>query len=145
MITAEGAGVIATIIPIGLLIVGFEIQRVPKMVATGRSGTLGLWLLGAVFMLAVLMGFFAEWLLLESVAAWSEVEGPRATMVWVALWFIGLASLILLLASLADALGILDRLANRAMRRAARSPRRHFRQLSHAEEHHRGPGPTDDA
>lgn len=46
MITSEGAGVVAQIIPLGLLIIGFEIRIVPKVIATGRAGSVLIWIQG---------------------------------------------------------------------------------------------------
>lgn len=139
MITADGAGVIATIIPIALLIIGFEIQRVPQFVATHWFGTATLWSTGIALFTALLLGFFAEASLIRAVAAGDSITGFAADFVWVALYFLAAGSLLLLVGSLADRLGVLERLGRRAQSRASRSPRRAARAAAYIEEHHPSP------
>lgn len=136
MITAEGAGVIATIIPIGLLIIGFEIQRVPQFVATDWMGTAVLWITGLALLSALVLGFLAEATLIRAVAAGTCVTGFAAEVVWTALTFLGTGSFLLLLGSLADRLGILERVGRRANARTRRSPRRLARAVAYVEKHH---------
>lgn len=136
MITAEGAGVIATIIPIGLLILGFEIQRAPALVATGWGGTVGLWIIGSILVLGLLLGFWAEWQLVRAVAANECVTGFAAGTIWTALWFVGAGSLVLLMGSLSHRLGIIERLGRRARTRVTNSPRRLARSIAYVEKHH---------
>jgi hypothetical protein len=136
MITAEGAGVIATIIPIGLLILGFEIQRAPELVATDRIGTFGLWLIGAVLLLGLVLGFVAEWALVQAVAAGECVTGIGAVLVWSSLWFVGAGSFLLLLGSLSERLGIMERMGRKARARITASERRLARSIAYVEKHH---------
>lgn len=136
MITAEGAGIIATIIPIGLLILGFEIQRSPELVATGKVGTVTLWTMGAVLVLGLVLGFVAEWMLVKAVAVSDGVTGFGAILVWTSLWFVGVGSFLLLLGSLAQRLGLIERVGRPARRRVVASPRRLARSIAYVEKHH---------
>lgn len=137
VITAEGAGIIATIIPIGLLIIGFEIRNVEPIYAASRSGTVMLWLLGALLLVSLWTGFSAEARLITAVAADEDIEGPSATLVWVALNLVGGMAFLVLAYSLTEKLGILDMVSRRAQRRLARSPRRLARTLDYIRAHHR--------
>lgn len=136
MISAEGAGVIATVIPIGLLIVGLEIQRVPGMLATGKAGSFLLWLFGALMITSLGSGFLAEVSLIVAVAAWEPLVGAHAVIVWTALALLGISAWILLLTSLADRLGLLEALGRRARERVNASPRRKSRQDEYIRTHH---------
>lgn len=139
MITAEGAGVIATVIPIGLIIIGFEIQRVPQFVATAMSATITLWVTGALLILGLILGFWSESLLLQAVAVQAPVPEVFVPVIWLALWLLAMGSFLLLLASLADRLGLLARLGRRAREATERSPRRLARQVRYVEKHHPSP------
>lgn len=136
MITADGAGVIATIIPIALLIIGFEIQRVPQFVAADRIGTAVLWATGLALFGALVLGFLAEATLIRAVAAGKGITGFAAEFIWTALYLLAAGSFLLLMGSLADRLGVLDRVARRAQARSERSPRRAARKVAYIEEHH---------
>lgn len=144
MITADGAGIIATIIPIGLLVLGFEIQRVPTMVATDRVGTFALWCLGVIFLLGLGLGFVAEWILIRAVASWIPVGEIESVVVWAGLWFLGSGSFILLLTSMSERLGLIDMIGRKARARTTSSPRRWARQITYIEKHHPSVRRNDD-
>ncbi|KAA9133721.1 hypothetical protein [Microbacterium caowuchunii] len=136
MISIDGAALIATIIPIALLVVGLEIQRVPTMYATGRGGTVGLWIVGAILVLGLVLGFLAEYLCIAAVATGAPLNVVDSRIVWAGLYFLGLGAGFLLAASLLDRLGLLERLGTKAHRRRAASPRRTARMLEYVDTHH---------
>ncbi|MEI3867790.1 hypothetical protein V6S02_11950 [Microbacterium sp. CCNWLW134] len=136
MITATGAGVVATIIPIGLAIIGFEIRNVPKPYATHWMGAATIWVTGVILFAALLVGFFAEWLLILSATSGEDLGGFSAVVVWIALWLIGWGSFLLLLGSLMDHAGLLERIGRGARERTDRSPRRAARRDAYLQTHY---------
>lgn len=143
-ISLTEVGVLATIMPIGLLIIGFEVRSIPPFVATGRSGTFLLWYTGAALMLSMGLGFWAETVLVSALIGGRDVSGFDVTIVQLGFWLVGMLSFLLLIGSLSFALGIPDRLARRALARTAKSPRRMAQQIAYVEKHHPSAGPADD-
>lgn len=137
VITAEGAGIIATIIPIALLIIGLEIRNVEPIYAASRSGTVFLWLLGVLLLASLWTGFSAEARLITAIAADEDIEESSAIFIWVALNLVGGMAFLVLAYSLTEKLGILDMVSRRAQSRLERSPRRLARTLDYIRAHHR--------
>lgn len=137
-ITAEAAGVLATILPIGLLLIGFEVRSVPSLLATTRAGTVTLWVLGALLVLALALGFFAEYLLVLSVMADAALPPTASSVVAWGFALVGQASFLLLLATLSEKLGISRRIGRRVNDRVYSSERRRARRVQYVDEHHPG-------
>ncbi len=135
-IALSEVGVLSTIMPIGLLILGFEVRSMPSMVATGRSGTFSLWLLGRFLLLALVTGFFAEYRMVLALLASTDVVGFDVVIVRTGFFLVGMTSFWLLAGSLAHKLGLLERLGRRSARRTMSSPRRLARQIEYVEKHH---------
>lgn len=136
VISTDGAALIAQVIPVALLVVGFEIQRAPTLYATGRMGTVGLWVIGGILVISLGLGFIAEKLCLEAVASSKPLNELESAIVWVALNALGYGAFLLLLGSLLTRLGVLERIAERAGRKRRASPRRQSRMLTYIEDHH---------
>ncbi len=102
MITAEGAGVIATIIPIGLLIVGFEVRGATLPTSKDRISVIGRWYLSALFGIGLLLGFVAEAILVTAVSSSSGVDGFEVVFVWAGLFALACGSFALMGASLLE-------------------------------------------
>lgn len=135
-ISVDAAGVLATIIPIGLLILGVEIRGVEPVVATARVATVALWLLGAVLLGGLVIGFVAEYILVGTLLSGEPVTPLGGLVVYVGLSLIGTGSFWLLLYSLASTLGIVERLGRRAAAGTMASPRRVARQVAYVRKHH---------
>ena len=135
-ISNEAAVTLAQIIPVGLLIVGIEIRIVPRLVATGRAGTVMLWILGAGLVSALSLGFLAEYLLVRAIIEGTSLSTFSTVVANVGLGLLGWASFLLLFASLGEVLGLTDRIGRRARDKTASSPRRLSRQMRYIEDHH---------
>lgn len=137
-ISVESAGVLATILPIGLLIIGFEVRSVPSLLATSRTGTVFLWIGGALLVAALWLGFEAEKRLVMAVM--TDTAIPAASSGWVVWGFslVGDAAFLLLSLVLATKLGILQRIGRRANERVYGSERRRARLVRYVDKHHPG-------
>lgn len=114
MITAEGAGVLATIIPIGLLIVGFEVRSASVSNDSDALSVVSRWYLTILFGLGLLLGFAAEGILVVAVASSSSVEGLQAATVWAGLIVLGSGSFALMGSSIVSSVGLIDWLVSRS-------------------------------
>lgn len=136
MISMDGAALIATVIPVALLVVGFEIQRAPTLYGATRGGTVGLWVIGVILVLGLTLGFVAERHCLVAVATHTPLNVVESVVTWLALYLLGIGAFLLLMASLLDRLGVLDKLGERHSRRVTASPRRWERQRTYIRDHH---------
>lgn len=136
MIGLDGAGLIATIIPIALLVISFEIHRAPTIYGATVGGTVALWFLGAVFVAGVGLGLWVELLLIRSVATQSPLTAVESSVVWIALYLLGYGAGMLMMGSLLERLGVLDRVSTWAGRRTMSSPRRLHRKVDYIRRHH---------
>lgn len=134
MISLDGAALIATVIPVAMLVVGFEIQRAPVIYATGRAGMAMLWVLGFVLAGGLFLGFWAEWYCITAVAASEPPSAVNSVIVWCALYLLGVGAMLLMLGSLLSKLGVLDKMSGRSEK--WKSPRRAARMLKYIDEHH---------
>lgn len=135
-IDIASVGVLATIMPIGLLVIGFEIRSVPSLVATGRGGTVLLWWLGTVLVLALFGGFFAEYRMILALLGGYSLGGLDVVLLRWSFALVGSASFLLLLASLGTKLGLDEKLGRRSNARTLKSPRRLARRMKYVEQHH---------
>lgn len=136
MISVETAGVIAAIIPVGLLILGVEIRGVESVVATSRAGTVTLWLLGAIFVLGLLLGFYSEYLLIRALLQDAPLGVFDTVVVHLGLYFLGFGSFLLLSYSMTMKLGIIERMGRRSHKQTLASPRRMWKKVDYVDKHH---------
>jgi|GEM_PF-4006621 hypothetical protein len=135
-IAVDEVGVLATIMPVALLLVGFEVRAFPSLVATDKIGTVMLWCLGGLMTLALAMGFLAEWRMVQALLDGVGLTGGDVVLVRVGFWLIGMVSFWLLAGTLLFKLGVLQRLGGRAWQRTKTSPRRLSRQIDYVDKHH---------
>lgn len=136
IIELDQIGVLATIMPVALLLVGFEVRSFPGLVATGRSGTISLWVLGAFVVAALAAGFLAEYRMVLALLDGVAVAGVDVHLVRIGFALVGMVSFWLLAGTLLFKLGVLQRLGTRARSRVEGSPRRLYRQVEYVEKHH---------
>lgn len=129
---------LATLIPIGLLLIGFEIRSVPTIVSTGTVGLVMLWISGAALVVALYAGFAAERILVIAVVTDTEVSvADTGWVVW-GLYLLWYCVFVLLFLTLTERLGILRLIGKRANNRVYASERRLARRMQHIEKHHPG-------
>lgn len=127
---------IATVYPLGLLVIGFEIRQVPRVVATHPSGTILLWALGIVLVTGLVTGIISVDRCVRSVATGVPLNEPEVVLIAVAGNSLYSGVFLLLMASLLDRLGVLKALGRRAIQRTAASERRTARTLHYIKTHH---------
>lgn len=129
MISHEAAGLLATLYPVGLLIIGIEVRQTPRLVATALSGRILLLVGGAWLLAAILAGMSAVARCVNAVASGVELTGGDAIMVAVAGWLIYIAVAALFVLNLFDHLGFMD------WAYARHSPRRRAAMADYLEKH----------
>lgn len=135
-LTVEGVSLIATVIPIALLVIGFEINRTPEILAVAREGSRALLVLGILHMAALLLGLLAESVCVISVATGAPLKAWEVVVVAIACQLLLMSAGVLLFLSLANRIGYLDWIARKATTRRQASPRRKARADSYLDEHH---------
>jgi hypothetical protein len=108
VISQEAAALLATLYPVGLLIIGIEVRQTPRLIATAVSGRILLFALGASLLLAVVLGMSAVARCVEAVASSVDLSGGDAALVAVAGWLIYAAVGVLFVLNLLDHLGFMD-------------------------------------
>lgn len=106
MISQDGAALIASLIPVAMLIIALEARQAGSFTSTASWRNTGKIFGALVIVLALFAGFFAEVMAVKAVAADSSLDGSTAFWTAVGAYATGgLATLILILA-LASSTGL---------------------------------------
>lgn len=129
MISQEGAALIATLYPVGLLILGIEIRSTPQFVATATFGRVILIYHFVLFFGGLVGGLYSVWACVSAIASGRHLEYWESLLVGISGWFLFISVAILFLENLLDHVGFLDWLAE------SRSPEEKARAKAYIESH----------
>lgn len=124
MISVAGAGLLAQVLPVGVLAVVLELRLVEDMYAVTRGVAVWVWTYGVVGAAILVGSCYSVAACVRAVIANEPLSGGEAVLVSVCSYGLLQVVTLFLLWVMASRFGILDRLASRAMKRVAADPRR---------------------
>lgn len=136
MISIDGAGLLAQVIPVAVLVLALEIRKVQPLYGANRAGTVLLWSMGVGLFVTVLLSFQAEIMCVTAVSSGVAIDGFGAVFIWIACTALWVATFLLLALIIADALGFLDWIGRQAASRVLRHPEAALRAIEYINERH---------
>lgn len=109
----------ATVIPIGILVVAFESRELPQMVPTGRIGSWLLRITAAIQIVGSLSGIVAVYGAVRAVSRGEPLHGIELVEASISGWCLMAAGSVVIILSIAKNWGWLEAMSARALRQGA--------------------------
>ncbi|KQQ94604.1 hypothetical protein ASF62_11080 [Leifsonia sp. Leaf325] len=131
MISLEGAGLLAQVIPVGLLIIVIERRLVTRLLPTGRFASMTMWAGRVAMILAVLLGAFAVERCIVAVSSGEIPRGIDAAIIGLGAYLVWITTGILFFLFFLDTPWAEGLLAAQSQKRALRNPEETAKRLAY--------------